>query len=150
MRKLIITFLALTGLAACTQPKSDSKTAEQKPEAAKSDAQVASKTLKTWEALDAFHNVMAETYHPLEDGDFKPIRARASELAARAQDWANSPTPENYVTKPEFKAVMDSLVKESQALAEMIAKNAPDNEVKAALTALHDRFHQAEAMCIRK
>lgn len=66
------------------------------------------------------------------------------------KDWADSPIPENYVTKPEFKAVMDSLVKESQALAEMIAKNAADNDIKAALTALHDRFHQAEAMCIRK
>lgn len=146
----LILLFSVIGLAACAQPKSDSKTTEQKPEVAKSDAQVSSKTLKTWEALDAFHNVMAETYHPLEDGDFKPIRARAGELAARAKDWADSPIPENYVTKPEFKAVMDSLVKESQALAEMIAKNAADNDIKAALTALHDRFHQAEAMCIRK
>lgn len=148
MRQFII-FSALLWLAACAQPKSDSKTAEQKPAAATSDSQATPKTLKTWEALDAFHNVMAETYHPLEDGDFKPIRARAGELAARAKDWANSPTPENYTVKPEFKAVMDSLVKESQALAEMIAKNAPDKDVKAALTALHDRFHQAEGLCAR-
>ncbi len=138
-------------LMACTQPKTDNKpTQTASSDTTKSNVQAVSQTLKTWKELDDFHNVMAETYHPLEDGDFKPIRQRAHELAARAKDWAASPVPENYATKPEFKAVMDSLVKESQTLAEMIAKNASDKEVKTALTALHDRFHQVEAMCQRK
>ncbi len=151
MRQISIILFPMLWLMACTPPKADNKPSQIKtPATTASDAKTVSPTLKTWRELDDFHTVMAETYHPLEDGDFKPIRQRANELAARAKDWAASPVPENYATKPEFKAVMDSLVKESQALAEMIAKNASDKEVKTVLTALHDRFHQVEAMCQRK
>jgi hypothetical protein len=151
MHQTFIIIFSMLWLMACTQPKTDNKpTQTASSDTTKSNVQAVSQTLKTWKELDDFHNVMAETYHPLEDGDFKPIRQRAHELAARAKDWAASPVPENYATKPEFKAVMDSLVKESQTLAEMIAKNASDKEVKTALTALHDRFHQVEAMCQRK
>jgi hypothetical protein len=151
MHRTSIVLFSMLWLMACAQPKADNKTAQtETPATTASDARTVSSTLKTWKELDDFHAVMAETYHPLEDGDFKPIRQRANELAARAKDWAASAVPENYTTKPEFKAVMDSLVKESQALAEMIAKNASDQEVKAALTALHDRFHQVEGMCQRK
>ncbi|MCS7012644.1 MAG: hypothetical protein NZM05_03280, partial [Chloroherpetonaceae bacterium] len=110
----------------------------------------AAKTLQTWKELDDFHTVMAETYHPIEEGNFAPIRARAGELAQRAKEWANSSPPANYTVKPEFKTAMDSLVKESAHLAEIIAKNAPNSEVKIALTALHERFHQVEGMCQRK
>lgn len=145
MHRLVL-FALCAYLVACSQPKSEQK---DTPRTAQADT-AAAKPFQTWKELDEFHTVMAETYHPMEDGNFAPIRARASELAMRAKEWANSQPPANFVLKPEFKATMDSLVQESARLAEMIAKNAPDTDVKTALTALHERFHQVEGMCQRK
>jgi hypothetical protein len=45
-----------------------------------------------WNELSAFRDVMSATFHPVEEGDFKPIRARAVEMAA-SKKWADSTRP---------------------------------------------------------
>ncbi|MEK6285569.1 MAG: DUF2911 domain-containing protein [Acidobacteriota bacterium] len=99
-----------------------------------------------WNELSAFHDVMSATFHPMEEGDFKPIRSRASEMAAKAKQWADSTPPKVY-DKPEIKTSVAKLAQESKALAALIAKNATDTQIKELLSALHDRFHEIAGLC---
>lgn len=99
-----------------------------------------------WNELSAFHDVMSATFHPMEEGDFKPIRSRAGEMAAKAKQWADSAPPRVY-DKAEIKANVTKLAQESNALAALAASKASDTQIKVSLNALHDRFHEIAGLC---
>lgn len=97
-----------------------------------------------WSELSAFHDVMSATFHPMEEGDFNPIRNRASEMATIATKWAGSTPPKVY-DRLEIKTNVAKLAQESKALAALVAKKASDAQIKESLSALHDRFHESPA-----
>ena len=99
-----------------------------------------------WNELSAFHEVMSATFHPMEEGDLKPIRSRAKELAEKAIQWANSTPPKIY-EQPKIKANLTKLSREATGLAARVGENASDAKVKELLTALHERFHEIIGMC---
>jgi len=99
-----------------------------------------------WNELSAFHEVMSATFHPMEEGDLKPIRSRAKELAEKAIQWANSTPPKIY-EQPKIKANLAKLSREATGLAARVGENASDAKVKELLAALHDRFHEIIGMC---
>jgi hypothetical protein len=99
-----------------------------------------------WNELSAFHDVMSATFHPMEEGDFKPIRSRADEMAAKAKQWAES-TPPRIYAQAQIKASVAKLAQESKALAALVAKKGTDTQVKESLSALHDRFHEIAGLC---
>ena len=99
-----------------------------------------------WNELNAFHDVMSATFHPMEEGDFKPIRSRAAEMAEKAKQWADSTPPKVY-DRPEIKTNVAKLAQESKALAALVAKKASDAQIKESLSALHDRFHEIAGLC---
>ena len=99
-----------------------------------------------WNELSAFHEVMSATFHPMEEGDLKPIRSRAKELAEKAIQWANSTPPKIY-EQPKIKANLTKLSREATGLAARVGENASDAKVKELLTVLHDRFHEIIGMC---
>ncbi|HKA21790.1 MAG TPA: DUF2911 domain-containing protein [Blastocatellia bacterium] len=82
-----------------------------------------------WNELTAFHAVMSATFHPMEEGNFKPIRSRAAELAAKAKQWSDSTPPALY-DKAEIKTNVAKLAQESQALAALVSKKASDGQVR--------------------
>jgi len=99
-----------------------------------------------WNELSAFHDVMSATFHPMEEGDFKPIRSRAGEMAAKARQWADSKPPKIYA-QPQIKAGVEKLAKESKALAALVDGKAADTRIKESLSSLHDRFHEIAGLC---
>ncbi len=99
-----------------------------------------------WKEMDAFHGVMAMTFHPAEDGDMKPVLTRSGELAEKALLWKKSAPPAKF-NKPEIKKNLALLTKESKALDKMVKKGKPEAEIKAAIFALHDRFHLIMEKC---
>ncbi len=99
-----------------------------------------------WTELSIFHDVMSQTFHPMEEGELKPIRGRAGEMAQKAKQWADSKPPKIY-DKPEIKANLAKLADESKAIAALVATHASDAKIKESLTALHDRFHAIIGLC---
>ncbi len=99
-----------------------------------------------WAELDAYHNVMSQTFHPAEEGKLEPIRKRAGELADKAKQWLESKPPKVYESA-DIKALLVKLNAESKALADAIANGAKDEQLKKDLTALHDRFHEIIGAC---
>jgi len=97
-----------------------------------------------WAALDEFHAVMADVYHPLKDsGNVQPIMERAQELAQAADKLAAAPLPEK-VNTAEVKAMLASLQKDANALAFDIKDGAPEDQAGTQLEELHTLFHQVQ------
>lgn len=100
----------------------------------------------TWQALKDFHVVMSQTFHPMEEGNLKPIRERAGEMRLKAQLLKTSPIPASFNTAEIHKAI-DDLIKGSLALEKSVRKKAKDEVLKSQLTALHDTFHVIQGLC---
>jgi len=95
----------------------------------------------TWAGMDAYHMVMAESYHPLRDSaNLAPAKANAEALAAEAEKWAAAPLPER-VNNDEMTTRLENVKAASRAFADKVKAGASDEELSAALTALHEEFH---------
>lgn len=101
-----------------------------------------------WPELKSFHHVMSNTFHPMEEGNLKPIRERSGEMAEKAKVLASSKIPDEFNNKDVQKAVAD-LERDSKKLDEMIKNNATDDEIKKSLSALHDTFHVIVEKCVK-
>lgn len=94
----------------------------------------------TWTALNEFHTVMSQTFHPAEEGNLQPIRARSAEMTAKALALKASPIPASFNT-PEMHRAIDDLIKGATDLQKTVRKKGKDDVVNTKLTALHDTFH---------
>lgn len=111
-------------------------------------AQVASAQKSTgWDELDAYHSVMAATFHPAEEGNLKPLMERSAELAEKAKTLKASAIPEKY-QKEGVKTSIKLLAKESKAIDKFVKTKPADAELTKAITSLHDRFHQVMEECM--
>jgi hypothetical protein len=94
-----------------------------------------------WPAMDSFHMIMAEAYHPYKDSaNVEPVRRMAEEMAKAAEDWQKQPLPEK-VNTDEVKAQLGQLATGARTLSDRIKAGATDEEIGAALTTLHESFH---------
>jgi hypothetical protein len=100
-----------------------------------------------WKELNEFHSVMSQTFHPLEDGNYQPIRERSGEMVEKAMAWQNSSIPADYSNIKGIKKNLKQLVKKSSAMDEKIKANCTDEVIKSDLTALHDIFHEIIGLC---
>jgi len=100
-----------------------------------------------WAALDEFHMVMMATWHPAkQNNDLAPIRERAADMAAAAEKLEKSSAPEKCANAEATKTVA-KIAADSRALAALVERNGTDEEVKSALSALHDTFESVEHGC---
>jgi hypothetical protein len=132
MKKLtpfLLTALAITCVVACSPKKEESTTATEEKTAT-----------EEWAEMDAFHIVMAETFHPFKDSaNLEPVKAQAQELIKAADAWLAAPLPEK-VNNDEVKAKLQDLKTSSEALAQLVTAGTTE-QIGASLTSLHDKFH---------
>ena len=99
-----------------------------------------------WKELDAFHTLLAATWHPIEKGDYKPAREKAASMATAAETWAASAAPAKCDAKAG--AAAKAIAPETRDLAKLIADGVADSTIKSKLKAVHDRFEEAEHACM--
>lgn len=99
-----------------------------------------------WMALKDFHKVMAQTYHPAEEGNFVPLRSRSGELLAKAILFLNSKPPISK-DKPAVHKALTNLAEQCEKIYELVEKNAKDAVLMKEITKAHDLFHQVEELC---
>lgn len=103
--------------------------------------------MSPWKELDAYHMLMMATWHPAKDqNDLKPIRAKAQELVKSAKTLVASTAPKS-CDSPAMRTAANALPKETQKVADLVAANASDASLKAALSVLHDKFDVLEEGC---
>jgi superoxide dismutase len=101
---------------------------------------------ETWASLYAFHQVMAQTFHPSEEGNLQPIRQRSEEMVEKALALQLQPIPASFNT-PEIKKSIADLVAGSKELNELVKKRTDDKTIAAKLSSLHDVFHTIQGLC---
>ena len=96
-----------------------------------------------WPAMDEFHSIMADSFHPYKDSAYlEPAKANAAEMAKVAEKWAAAPLPEkvdNDQTKTDLKQLKD----DANAFVQ-IAQSGDSVKIGESLTALHDQFHKLQ------
>lgn len=101
---------------------------------------------KSWAEAKRFHHFMSTSFHPAEEGNFKPLREKADSLYLAAVAWQASPVPADYKEK-ETKETLDKLVTETKAIAEAVKNNAADADLLKMITGAHDTFHHIVGEC---
>jgi hypothetical protein len=99
-----------------------------------------------WKELDAYHDVMSAAWHPAKNDSLGPARSSAAALVTAAKTWAKAAAPMG-CQAPAVKTAVARLVPESEAVAALVARNADDATLKAALKTVHDTFHVVEEGC---
>ncbi|MHC1776670.1 MAG: hypothetical protein AB9834_14800 [Lentimicrobium sp.] len=100
-----------------------------------------------WKEMVEFHEVMSQTFHPVEEGNFQPIRERIGEMVERATVWQNASIPADFANVKGIKKNLKQLVKKSSALDAKIKTGCTDEVIKTDLTVLHDIFHNIIGLC---
>src|SRR5690606_37155296 len=96
--------------------------------------------------MDAFHTLLMKTWHPAKaTNDLAPTRTNAEAMAVKAAEWAAAPVPAT--CKPETKATVGRIATDMRALAGLVAAKGTDEQVKSALSAIHDSFEAVEKGC---
>lgn len=97
-----------------------------------------------WVALDAFHTVMADVYHPLKDsGNLQPIKERSEELAAEADNLADAKLPSKVDTE-EVKAMISALQESVHGINDEVKAGATDDQIRGLLEGAHTLFHHIQ------
>ena len=100
-----------------------------------------------WVELKEFHKVMAQTFHPAEEGNFDPIRLRATEMVMKGESLKNGKLPTSY-DSPTIRKALEELVKQAKVVQELVSKsNSKNDKIMAELTKVHDAFHVVEGLC---
>ena len=104
---------------------------------------------KNWKEMHDFHAVMSMTYHPTEEGDFKPLKENAGELVVKAKAWQASAVPQGYnaaVAKP----ILKNLVGQCEKLEKLVKAGTTDADLKKEITTAHEIFHELMEKCKEK
>ncbi|MBL7864589.1 MAG: hypothetical protein JNK10_06925 [Cyclobacteriaceae bacterium] len=97
-----------------------------------------------WPELDAFHEIMADSFHPLKDENtLEPAKQKAEAMAQLAEKWAESDLPAK-VANYNMKGMLRNLEINTRTFANSVAAGASDEELAKALTSLHDEFHRIQ------
>jgi superoxide dismutase len=99
----------------------------------------------SWAALKDFHMVMAQTFHPMEEGNFGPIKERVGEMYAKSLLLKSSKIPASF-NNPKIVDAISRLATGSEKLQKIVKKGKPE-KIKQSLSSLHDVFHEIQELC---
>ena len=99
-----------------------------------------------WPTLKTFHEVMSQTFHPVEEGDFGPLKSRSLELFQKAEALLKNDIPEEYRTNAILSAA-ERLQLKSKSLHKLVLAKASDEDLVKSLTELHNIFHEIVGLC---
>jgi hypothetical protein len=106
----------------------------------------AQSTFEKWPAIKEFHEVMSQTFHPAEEGNLAPIKARSEEMMNKAAMLLKSDIPAEFKTNA-ILASAERLQLKSKALHKLVTSNGYDAAILKSITDLHDTFHEIVGLC---
>ena len=103
-----------------------------------------------WKEMNAFHRVMAATWHPAaQKNDVAPLKAKSKELLSSAESWLASKPPAMPAScaSEAVRTAVTKVVNETKAVLALVDSGADDAKLKAGLKNVHDAFEVAEKGC---
>ena len=99
-----------------------------------------------WPEMKTFHSFMSSTFHPAEENNLAPLKAKAADMLQAAKAWQASSIPASFKAD-ETKAQLEKLVKYCTGISESVAANVDDATLKVMITEAHDVFHKIAGEC---
>ncbi|MDG2433310.1 hypothetical protein [Flavobacterium sp.] len=106
----------------------------------------AQSTFDKWPAIKEFHDVISATFHPAEEGNLAPIKARSEEMMTKAAALLTAPKPAEFKTRAIVEA-SEKLKLQSIGLNALIMGNGSNDSIVKELTEMHDVFHEIVGLC---
>jgi Skp family chaperone for outer membrane proteins len=99
-----------------------------------------------WPPINSFHEVIAQTFHPSEEGNLKPIKERSGELLTKAKALTSEAIPAEYKTDT-ILASIKKLQQLAESLDKLVKEKGSDEAISKTLFLVHDEFHNIVGLC---
>ncbi|WP_293785684.1 hypothetical protein [uncultured Pedobacter sp.] len=109
----------------------------------------AQESFDKWPALENFHTVISQTFHPAEEGNLFPVKKRSGELLKKAVLLHKSDIPVEF-SRPGIIPAVHKLYLETAALDKLVKGKSGDKLILAQLKQVHDCFHTIVGICSDK
>ena len=100
----------------------------------------------SWPEMKKFHSYMSSTFHPVEEGNFTPLKEKADSMLVAAKAWKASDIPATFKLE-ETKATLDKLVNQCENIVGAVKAKAADEKLIVLITDAHDIFHKITGEC---
>jgi 16S rRNA C967 or C1407 C5-methylase (RsmB/RsmF family) len=100
-----------------------------------------------WPEMKNFHKYMSTTFHPAEEGNLAPLKAKADSLYYAAKAWMGSPIPSNFKADETTAALKKLNVQCNDIWAAVQGGKTSDEKLKEMITEAHDTFHKIAGEC---
>ena len=99
-----------------------------------------------WKEMSNFHTLMSTSFHPSEEGNLKPVKAKSDSLLMAAKLWKASKVPAGYKPK-ETSETLAKLVKQLGELNTAVKAGKNDDALKGMIKEAHEIFHDIVEKC---
>ena len=99
-----------------------------------------------WKEMSNFHTLMSTSFHPSEEGNLKPVKAKSDSLLMAAKLWKASNVPAGYKPK-ETSETLVKLVKQLSELNTAVKAGKNDAALKGMIKEAHEIFHDIVEKC---
>lgn len=102
--------------------------------------------VEKWKPFSEYHELLSNTFHPSEEGDFGPIKQFSQELNSKAEALNISTLPQEF-KNPKVESNLVILKKQTKLVNDLVKNKAPNAEIMRAFEDLHDIFHRIVLLC---
>ena len=95
---------------------------------------------------EQFHGIMSKTFHPTEEGNFKPLKAKSDSLVIIAKQWKAAKIPAGYKPKETAESIA-KLLKQCETVNAAVKSNKDDKTLGALMFEAHETFHYIVGEC---
>jgi len=99
-----------------------------------------------WKEMNNFHTLMSTSFHPSEEGNLKPVKAKSDSLLMAAKMWKSSKVPAGYKPK-ETSETLSKLIKQLAELNTAVKAGKDDATLKGMIKDAHEIFHDIVEKC---
>ena len=99
-----------------------------------------------WKEMANFHGLMSTSFHPAEEGNLKPLKAKSDSLLNAAKLWKASAVPAGYKPK-ETSETLTKLVKQLNEVNQAVKAKKDDATLTKLITEAHEIFHSVAEKC---
>ncbi len=99
-----------------------------------------------WKEMQNFHSLMSAIFHPSEEGNLKPLKAKSDSLLLSARTWKAAKIPA--VFKPlKTSETLIKPVKQCALLSASVKAKKDDATLIAQIKETHEIFHTVAEKC---
>ncbi|MEY2902081.1 MAG: hypothetical protein RLY89_1187 [Bacteroidota bacterium] len=100
----------------------------------------------TWKEQEQFHGIMSKTFHPSEEGNFKPLKEKSDSLVIVAKQWKAAKIPAGYKPKETAESIA-KLLKQCETVNAAVKSNKDEKTLGSLMFEAHETFHYIVGEC---